>query len=307
MSASEECKFSIITVNTHFKESFNSSQSRGLDFKQSQRPESFSTSPANQIVQAETVKDTFQEIASASPPPFTKKVFPENFEEIRAPIKILPDISDRSNVVNNNSEDKAQKVAITSFIRSNCVYIRNADENTNKRFQMIHKVVEQLSQNLHSITSLPEENTYLIVNVDGFKRCTVQEVKGENRIRVFLSDSGKQEIVAMTQLYEPGPRLEKLAETSFIKMMNLEHVPEFYLNKKAAEYIKYVLSDEVFLEVEFGSTPDKGRIFDVVKNEFINDVLFCYAQDEEPEIIEYEPEEKEFTFVSEEIVKIDVS
>lgn len=63
----------------------------------------------------------------------------------------------------------------------------------------------------------------------------------------------------------------------------------------------------VSLELEYGSQPDEGRIFDVVNNEFINDVLFCYAQDDDQEMVEFEPEDKEFTYVAEEIVKIDVS
>lgn len=63
----------------------------------------------------------------------------------------------------------------------------------------------------------------------------------------------------------------------------------------------------ISLELEYGSQPDEGRIFDVVKNEYINDVLFCYAQEDNHEMVEYEPEDKEFTFITEEIVKIDVS
>lgn len=64
----------------------------------------------------------------------------------------------------------------------------------------------------------------------------------------------------------------------------------------------------VLSELQYGSQPDEGRIFDVVKNEFINDVLFCYAQEEEePQMVELEPEEKEFTFITDEIIKIDVS
>ncbi|KAL5283898.1 hypothetical protein ACFFRR_006278 [Megaselia abdita] len=200
---------------------------------------------------------------------------------------------------------KAQKVSITSFIRSNCVYVRDADDETTSRFNLTRTVVEKLSQNLSQIRNLPEEGTFLIVKLMEFKRCTIQEVKGENHIKVFLSDSGRQEFVQMSQLYEPGNRLEKLAETNFIKMLKLENVPEFYLNKKASEYIKYVLSDEVFLELENGSQPDEGRIFDVVKNEYINDVLFCYAQEEEPEMEEFEPEDKPFTYVPDEIFKID--
>lgn len=206
-----------------------------------------------------------------------------------------------------NSEANNTKVAITAFVRSNCVYIRNGDDETTERYKLIHRVVDQLSQNLSPIEHLPEEGTFLIVNSKGFKRCIVQEVKSGANIKVFLSDFGRQEIVAMSRLFEPGSRLEKMAATSFIKMLNLENVPEFYMSKKVAQYAKSLLEDNVFLEAELGSQPDSGRIFDVIKNEFINDVLFCYAQDENPEMEEYEPEDKEFTFISDEIVKIDVS
>lgn len=150
--------------------------------------------------------------------------------------------------MNTSSKTPSSKIAITSFIRSNCVYIRDGDEETTKRFNMVHRVVDQLAQNLTPIKSLPEEGTFLIMkNLDAFQRCTVLAVKGERQIKVFLSDSGKQEIVTISQLFEPGPRLEKLAETSFIKMIKLESVPEFYLNKKAAEYVKSLLGDDVFL------------------------------------------------------------
>uniref|UniRef100_T1H2S7 Uncharacterized protein n=1 Tax=Megaselia scalaris TaxID=36166 RepID=T1H2S7_MEGSC len=90
-------------------------------------------------------------------------------------------------------------------------------------------------------------------------------------------------------------------------MMKLESVPEFYLNRKAAEYARSLLRDDIFLELHQGSDPEKGRIFDVVNNEFINDVLFCYGQEEQEEetFQELEPEDKEFTHVQEEIFKFE--
>lgn len=192
------------------------------------------------------VKHNAPPIVKHNPPPVVK---PEVLKKIPETIKKVP-IPDtktqitKPRIVNTNSH----KVAITSFIRSNCVYIRDADEETTNRFQLIHRVVDQLGQNLCHIKCVPEEGTFLIMgSSDGFKRCIVQEVKGERLIKVFMTDSGRQEIVSINQLFEPGSRLEKLAETSFIKMLKLENVPEFYLNQKAADYVKSILGDNIFL------------------------------------------------------------
>lgn len=241
------------------------------------------------------------------------EIFPNDKKVSETLVSKIPENISKARVANDKRNPREtehnQKIAITSFIRSNCVYIRDADEETTKRYNMIHHVVGQLSKNLSPIQSLPEEGTFAIVKFNGFKRCTIQSVKGENKIKVFLSDIGQQEVVQMNQLFEPGERLEKLASTSFIKMMKLESVPEFYLNRKAAEYARSLLRDDIFLELHQGSDPEKGRIFDVVNNEFINDVLFCYGQEEQEEetFQELEPEDKEFTHVQEEIFKFEVS
>lgn len=284
-------------------------QSRGLDVNAGIN-ESFGSSQPSMMSPNASFTDKNMERNKSNddntPEPICQHLILDRAITERPPINI-PSSKIIQNFTKSETENKRQKIAITSFIRSNCVYLRDADEGTNSRYKMVHNVVQQLSQNLSRIRSLPEAGTFLIVNVNGFKRCTILDVRPDRKIKVFLSDFGQQEIVTKDQLYEPGSRLEKLASASFIKMLRLENVPEFYLNKKAAKYTKSLLKDDVFLEFESGSNPEEGRIFDVIKNEYVNDVLFCYSQENEPQMVEYEPEDKEFTFINEEIIKSDVS